>query len=196
MSKDKKISAEEFRKMEKDDFLKFFGAKDIIDLYPDAYDLSPTEWSEHWVNAILLDDNTAEPIEIGVYREPIAKDENGRDILDDNDELHYSGHLTIEWFYKDGGDCGDHCIDCGLPLVPVTVYRDTVGLEEDDDNLITLLFPTRIIKEYIESVSDESYTEWLKGYTADATEGLYDFAKSRGFTPELRESGISVSLTH
>lgn len=79
--------------------------------------------------------------------------------------------------------------DGKLKTIPVCVFRDTTPLytkeECNCDNLCSLQFPEHIVREwYGESIG---FKDWLEGYTADETVGLYDFAKQYGFKAERPE---------
>lgn len=74
-------------------------------------------------------------------------------------------------------------------LVYMTVYCSTTGLFNEDemnkDNLTDIAFPRFIVKEWFDQCGDEkdcTFDEWLtEEYTADSTDGLYQFALDRGF---------------
>ncbi len=73
-------------------------------------------------------------------------------------------------------------------MMNMTVYRDSTDLfadkECDEDNLITLEFPTPLVKEYFDTLNENgsgSFEDWIADYSADDTSSLYDFARSKGF---------------
>lgn len=85
-------------------------------------------------------------------------------------------------------------------LIPVCVYCDSTGLfsetECERENLTDMYFPVWILeewykkneKEYIESCEAMDYPPCLENwytevYTADETDGLYDFAIEHGYDP-------------
>ena len=88
-------------------------------------------------------------------------------------------------------------------LIPVCIYRDSTGLfsEEEcfNDNLIDMLFPEWIVEEWYKRYETEFIiqcktevnekpcfkTWYTEVYTADDTDGLYDFAVEKGFQPIL-----------
>lgn len=88
-----------------------------------------------------------------------------------------------------------------IALIPVCIYRDSTGLytEEEcfEDNLIDMLFPAWIVKEWYKRNEEDCIAEckaecdkepcfetWYNDvYTADSTDGLYDFCVSKGFQP-------------
>ena len=85
-------------------------------------------------------------------------------------------------------------------LIDIQIYRDSTRLfsreECDEDNEFHTQVPKEILLEYFiknikdsfkteEIISDEELMlEWLDEYTLDATDGLWDFCKDRGFEPE------------
>ena len=71
-------------------------------------------------------------------------------------------------------------------MIDITVYADTTGLfteeEIEKENLAYLSFPLEIVQAYASKINPElTFEQWLNDYTADWTEGLYDFAKQQGF---------------
>lgn len=84
----------------------------------------------------------------------------------------------------------------------VTVYADSTGLFSEDecnyDNLCEVCFPEEIVIEWYNEnknacdedtsrdlrklISECTYEDWINDvYTADGTDGLYEFALKRGF---------------
>lgn len=85
-------------------------------------------------------------------------------------------------------------------LIPVTIYCDSTGLfsetECNTDNLIDMLFPGWIVNEWYkknerifafkceaEGYEANAYNWYTEVYTADDTDGLYDFAIEKGYDP-------------
>lgn len=78
-------------------------------------------------------------------------------------------------------------------LIPVCVYADTTGLYTDEecdrDNLCYIDFPERIVFDWFIQKQiewcidwDLDFDDWLENeYTADDTDGLYQFAEGFGF---------------
>ena len=76
--------------------------------------------------------------------------------------------------------------------IEVTVYRDSTGLFSENefgvDNMCEMMFDEAVVEEWFEeNVSpyvDYGFEVWyLDEYTCDDTDGLYDFAVSRGDHP-------------
>ena len=73
-------------------------------------------------------------------------------------------------------------------MVGIIIYKDTVTLEyEDDDNLIIVKVPEECIKRYVTEICKANYDEWIKSYTADDTEGLFNFVIMNDYKYELEE---------
>lgn len=85
-------------------------------------------------------------------------------------------------------------------LIPVCIYCDSTGLFNEEEccseNLTDMLFPEWIVREWykenekacIEDCETEHeepcFENWINNsYTADSTDGLYDFAVQKGFDP-------------
>lgn len=85
-------------------------------------------------------------------------------------------------------------------LIPVCIYCDSTGLFSEEEccseNLTDMLFPEWIVREWykenekacIEDCKAEHeepcFENWINNsYTADGTDGLYDFAVQKGFDP-------------
>ena len=60
-------------------------------------------------------------------------------------------------------------------MVSITIYKDTVTLQEEDENLIEIKVPEECARRYAEEVCHADYEEWLNTYTADITEDLFSF---------------------
>ena len=82
----------------------------------------------------------------------------------------------------------------GAEMVEVTIYCDTTGYFSEaecvSDNLCEMKFPRQIVKDYFMQQRGESsegdFDKWLNDEcTADETDGLFDYAKQRGFTPRI-----------
>ena len=88
-------------------------------------------------------------------------------------------------------------------MVWVGIYLDSTGWAEWDDiidNVIEVEFPERLIKQWYEENKDECDDEtrdnfgnncevgfdvWFSSvYTADDTDGFFEYAVEHGFTPE------------
>ena len=91
-------------------------------------------------------------------------------------------------------------------FIEVCVYADSTNLftEEDcnTDNLVALKFPERIVKdwyekhesEFVECTANElkkpksecTFEDWFNEvYTADDTDGLFNFSIEHGYVPEI-----------
>ena len=79
--------------------------------------------------------------------------------------------------------------DGKLKTIPVCVFRDTTPLYTEEecnrDNLCSLQFPEYIVREWYGERT--GFKDWLEGYIADETVGLYDFATQYGFRAERPE---------
>lgn len=100
-------------------------------------------------------------------------------------------------------------------LIPVTVYCDSTDLYTEEEvmqeNLCELYFPEEIVRAWYEAditahEEDQkaelgpntvcSFETWLRDvYTADGTDGLYQFAVDHGFQPERYYSTIDKTET-
>lgn len=82
----------------------------------------------------------------------------------------------------------------------ICIYADQTGQYTEDEiykcNCVVVDIPEEIIREWyernikecveecIEEGVEPSFENWYKAaYTSDSTDGLYDFAVQRGFTP-------------
>ena len=77
-------------------------------------------------------------------------------------------------------------------ICTVIIYRDNVtGTHDSDDNLMYLTVKTKILKQWFykyireysphkELSAEKQFDKWLTEYTADDTDGLFQFAKQRG----------------
>ena len=73
-------------------------------------------------------------------------------------------------------------------MVDITIYKDTVTLQyEGDDNLMIVKVPEECIKRYATEIRKANYDEWIKSYTADDTEGLFNFVIMNDYKYELEE---------
>ena len=73
-------------------------------------------------------------------------------------------------------------------MVSITIYKDTVTLEyEGDDNLMTVKVSEECIRRYVTEICKANYDEWIKSYTADSTEGLFNFIIMNDYEYELEE---------
>ena len=72
-------------------------------------------------------------------------------------------------------------------LVCVCIYRDSTGLFTDEecmqDNLEDFDLPESILRLWHAEHFHNSYEKWLDEFTADDTDGLYQFSIEHGFTP-------------
>lgn len=85
-------------------------------------------------------------------------------------------------------------------LIPVTIYCDSTGLFSEEEcntnNLTDMLFPGWIVNEWYkenekvfafkceaEGYEANVYNWYTEVYTADDTDGLYDFAVEKGYDP-------------
>lgn len=70
-------------------------------------------------------------------------------------------------------------------MVSITIYKDTVTLQEEDENLIEIKIPEECARRYAEEVCHADYEEWLNTYTADITEDLFSFVIMNDYKYEL-----------
>lgn len=85
-------------------------------------------------------------------------------------------------------------------LIPVCIYCDSTGLFSEEEywseNLTDMMFPEWIVREWYKENEEECiadckaeheepcFENWINNsYTADSTDGLYDFAVKKGFDP-------------
>ena len=85
-------------------------------------------------------------------------------------------------------------------LIPVCIYCDSTGLFSEEEcwseNLTDMMFPEWIVREWYKKNEKECikdceaeheepcFENWINNsYTADSTDGLYDFAVQKGFDP-------------
>lgn len=85
-------------------------------------------------------------------------------------------------------------------LIPVTIYCDSTGLFSEEecntDNLTDMLFPGWIVEAWYlineksfapeckaEGYEPNAYNWYTEVYTANDTDGLYDFAVEKGYDP-------------
>lgn len=93
-------------------------------------------------------------------------------------------------------------------LIPVCIYCDSTGLFSEEEccseNLTDMMFPEWIVREWykenekacIEDCKAEHeepcFENWINNsYTADGTDGLYDFAVQKGFDPFFKNESDS-----
>lgn len=72
-------------------------------------------------------------------------------------------------------------------MVSITIYKDTVTLQEEDENLIEIKVSKECIRKYVSEICKADYDEWIKSYTADETEDLFSFVIMNGYEYELEE---------
>lgn len=74
-------------------------------------------------------------------------------------------------------------------MVAITIYKDTVTLEyeEADDNLIIVKVSEECIRRYVTEICQADYDEWIKTYTADDSEGLFNFVCMNDYEYELED---------
>ena len=70
-------------------------------------------------------------------------------------------------------------------MVSITIYKDTVTLQEEDENLIEIKVPEECARRYAEEICHADYEEWLNTYTADITEDLFSFVIMNDYKYEL-----------
>ncbi len=85
-------------------------------------------------------------------------------------------------------------------VIPVCIYCSSTGLFSEEEycteNLTDMMFPEWIVREWYKENEKECikdceaehetpcFENWIKdSYTADSTDGLYDFAVEKGFNP-------------
>ena len=62
----------------------------------------------------------------------------------------------------------------------ITVYKDTLGIEDDLDNLTEICVPTEWLKKELEAEGETDLDAWLNEYTADNTEFIARDALTMG----------------
>lgn len=72
-------------------------------------------------------------------------------------------------------------------MVAITIYKDTVTLENEDNNLMIVKVSEECIRRYVKEICDADYEEWIKTYTADDTEGLFNFVIMNDYKYELED---------
>ena len=73
-------------------------------------------------------------------------------------------------------------------MVSIIIYKDTVTLQyECDDNLMIIKVSEECIRRYVMEICKADYYEWIKLYTADDTEGLFNFVIMNDYKYELEE---------
>ena len=72
-------------------------------------------------------------------------------------------------------------------MVAITIYKDTVTLENEDNNLMIVKVSEKCIRRYVKEICDADYEEWIKTYTADDTEGLFNFVIMNDYKYELED---------
>ena len=97
-----------------------------------------------------------------------------------------------------------------MAMITMTIYCDTTGLfteeECNQENLCEMDFPEKLVRGWYESRKEEfdadidvewsigkkehTFENWLDSYTADGTDGLYDFCAARGFVGKRSTNSI------
>lgn len=73
-------------------------------------------------------------------------------------------------------------------MVSIIIYKDTVTLQyECDDNLMIIKVPEECIRRYVTEICHADYDEWIKTYTADDSEGLFNFVCMNDYKYKLEE---------
>lgn len=72
-------------------------------------------------------------------------------------------------------------------MVAITIYKDTVTLEDEDNNLMIVKVSEECIRRYVKEICKVDYEEWIKTYTADDTEGLFNFVIMNDYKYELED---------
>ena len=82
----------------------------------------------------------------------------------------------------------------------VSIYCDSTGQfserECEKDNLVDIDFPDHIVHAWYEIHTDteKTYDAWLDTFTADETDGLYEFAKQYGFEWKRKQTQFLVRV--
>ena len=63
-----------------------------------------------------------------------------------------------------------------LERVWVTVYKDTLGYQDENDNLAEILVPQKWLQDALKAEGVENYEQWESEYTADMTDGIAEKA--------------------
>lgn len=93
-------------------------------------------------------------------------------------------------------NCKDEMLEVTIYKSSVTPYMSKYDMDFDDpffdtpDNMMEIEFPRSIVEAWYnecpEEFKGEDFDDWFfNESTADDTEGLYDFAVDRGFTPDI-----------
>ena len=73
-------------------------------------------------------------------------------------------------------------------MVNIIIYKDTAILgHEDDNNLIIIKLFEWCVRKYVDENCKENYDKWIESYTADDTEGLFNFVITNDYKYELEE---------
>lgn len=95
-------------------------------------------------------------------------------------------------------------------MVEVTIYKTSVPYYTEhldvsnsffDENMMEVEFPRSIVEDwydqYPEDFEGDSFDDWFSNYyTADDTDGLFQFAVDRGFHPQIPKlTKYTVELT-
>ena len=82
----------------------------------------------------------------------------------------------------------------------MTIYCDSTGLFSESecnvDNLTEMIFPEEIVRKWFDDQQEKEYIwtgyefeNWMNEYTADDTDGLYEFAIKNGYKPVFGVDG-------
>ena len=69
--------------------------------------------------------------------------------------------------------------------VSITVYKDTVTLQPEENNLMEVKLSEECVRRYVDEVCHANYDEWINSYTADNTEDLFNFVVMNDYKYEL-----------
>ena len=111
-------------------------------------------------------------------------------------KCHHCGEemmLCYSCLHSEDNDCQfcDWCEENGCwrsRILDITIYKDTVILGyAGDDNLIIIKLFEWCVRNYVTEICKVDYDEWIDNYTADDTEGLFNFVIMNNCKYELEE---------
>lgn len=76
----------------------------------------------------------------------------------------------------------------------ITVYKDTLGHQEDYDNLTEIKVPQQWLKQTLEAEGVSDFSEWENEYTADNTEDIARLALEEGMILGCSDKSIAINL--
>ena len=129
--------------------------------------------------------------ELGVYIETGEGDESSYLVK------WFNGELDPNFHY---GDYNDSLLYSSLLLETqlntgkmwVCVYKDTLGYQDDNDNLTNILLPREWLEDQLRSEGVNNFGEWYLEYTADDTDSIARQALADGVILECEDKNIKL----